>query len=46
VQVYIAAIKGHVPDDMVECIAVFMEVCYLVHQDNISTVDLGVVEKK
>jgi hypothetical protein len=46
VQVYIAAIKGHVPDDMVECIAAFMEVCYLVRQDDISTADLDVIKKE
>jgi hypothetical protein len=46
VQVYIAAIKGHVPNDMVECIAVFMEVCYLVCQDDISTADLDLIEKE
>jgi hypothetical protein len=46
VQVYIAAIKGHVPNDMVECITAFMEVCYLVRQDNISTADLDLIEKK
>jgi hypothetical protein len=46
VRVYIAAIKGHVPDDMVECIAAFMEVCYLVHQDDISTADLDMIKKE
>jgi hypothetical protein len=46
VQVYIAAIKGHVLDDMVECIAAFMEVCYLVRQDDISTADLDIIEKE
>jgi len=45
-QVYISAIKGHVPDNMVECVAAFMEVCYLVRQDKISTMDLEMIDKE
>ena len=44
-QVYISAIKRHVPDNMVECVAAFMEVCYLVQQDKISTMDLEMIDK-
>ena len=45
-QVYISAIKGHVPDNMVECVAAFMEVCYLVWQDEILTMDLEMIDKE
>jgi hypothetical protein len=47
VQVYIlSAIKGHVPDDMVACIAAFTEVCYLVRQDEISASDLDAINSE
>lgn len=45
-QVYITAIKGHVPDDMVKCLATFMEICYLVRQDEISVTELDAIQIK
>lgn len=41
-QVYITAIKGHVPDEMMSCIVAFLEVCYLARQDEISASDLDI----
>jgi hypothetical protein len=39
-QVYLAAIKGIVPDEMVECISAFMECCYIVRRNAITSLDL------
>ncbi len=36
-QVYIAAICGHVPQDMVRCLSAFMNCCYIVHCNAITT---------
>lgn len=40
IQVYIVAIKGLVPDDMVECIQAFAECCYIARRNAITTTDL------
>ena len=39
-QVYLAAIVGHVPTDMVKCISAFLDFCYIVRRNAISTEDL------
>src|SRR5436190_10675838 len=39
-QVYIAAITGHVPSDMVKCLSAFMEACYIIRRDRITASDL------
>ncbi|KAJ7907795.1 hypothetical protein B0H13DRAFT_2332007 [Mycena leptocephala] len=36
-KVYLAAIAGHVPGEMVKCIAAFMDFCYLVQQNSITS---------
>ncbi|KAJ6548422.1 hypothetical protein B0H19DRAFT_1211517 [Mycena capillaripes] len=36
-KVYLAAIAGHVPSEMVKCVAAFMDFCYLVRQNSITT---------
>ncbi|KAH6868892.1 hypothetical protein BKA70DRAFT_1211207 [Coprinopsis sp. MPI-PUGE-AT-0042] len=39
-KVYLAAIVGYVPDEMVQCIASFLEVCYIFRRNAISTTAL------
>lgn len=39
-QVYIAAIHGHVHGDMVRCLAAFMNCCYIVRRNAITTSDI------
>ncbi|KAH6869449.1 hypothetical protein BKA70DRAFT_1379649 [Coprinopsis sp. MPI-PUGE-AT-0042] len=39
-KVYLAAIVGYVPDEMVQCIASFLELCYIFRQNTISTTAL------
>ncbi|KAF4581453.1 hypothetical protein EYR38_002781 [Pleurotus pulmonarius] len=39
-KVYIVAICGHVPEEMVRCITSFVNCCYLVRRKSISTKDL------
>ena len=39
-QVYISAIAGHVPSEIVQCISAFMEACYIVRQNAITNTDL------
>lgn len=43
-QVYLPAIYGIVPDDMVRAISAFMEVCYLVRKSVLDDHDLAAVE--
>ena len=43
-QVYLPAIYGIVPDDMVRAIGAFMEVCYLVRKSVLDDHDLAAVE--
>jgi hypothetical protein len=40
-QVYIPAITGHVPRQMVQCFAAFLEFCYLVRRNTISETTLN-----
>ena len=39
-QVYIAGIHGHVHEDIVRCLAAFMNCCYIVRRNAISTSDI------
>ena len=43
-QVYIAAIAGHVPSEMVWCMSVFMELCYIFRRNVITTAVLMTAE--
>ncbi|KAJ7724027.1 hypothetical protein B0H16DRAFT_1736971 [Mycena metata] len=36
-KVYIAAIAGHVPPDMVKCVAAFLDFCYTVRQNSLNS---------
>jgi hypothetical protein len=40
-QVYVAAICGHVPGDMVRCISEFINCCYIVRRNAITTSDIA-----
>jgi hypothetical protein len=40
IQVYLAAIVGHVPSDMVKCISAFLDFCYIARRNAISAEDL------
>jgi hypothetical protein len=40
IQVYIAAVYGHVPDEMVQCLSAFMNCCYIVRRNAITTTDI------
>jgi len=37
IQVYITAISGHIPDEMVQCLSAFMNCCYIAHYNTITT---------
>jgi len=39
-QVYLAAIAGHVPSEMVKCLATFLDFCYIVRRNAITGDDL------
>jgi hypothetical protein len=39
-QVYLAAIAGHVPSEMVKCLAAFLDFCYIVRRNAITADDL------
>ncbi len=39
-KVYLAAIAGHVPSEMVQCISAFMDFCYIARRNAISSSDL------
>lgn len=43
-QVYLPAIRGHVPPQMVRCLSAFLEFCYLVRRDSISETALEVMD--
>jgi hypothetical protein len=42
IQVYLAAIKGLVPDDMVQCVREFVECCYIARRNAITSSDLDI----
>lgn len=35
-KIYLPAIAGHVPDDMVKCVATFLNICYIIQLNTIS----------
>ena len=39
-QVYLAAIAGHVPSEMVKCLSAFLDFCYIARRNALTTVDL------
>jgi hypothetical protein len=39
-QVYVAAIAGHVPSGMVKCLSAFLDFCYIARQNALTTEDL------
>ena len=41
---YLAAISGHLPPKMVQCLASFMELCYLFRQNAITTTDIKQIQ--
>ena len=43
-QVYIAAIAGHVPTEMVQCLTAFMDLCYIFRRNAITTTALKTAE--
>ena len=45
IQVYITAIYGHVPDKMVQCLSAFLNCCYIVRRNAITTVDISCFRK-
>ena len=36
-QVYISAIAGHVPSEIVQCLATFMDLCYIFHRNSVTS---------
>ena len=45
IQVYIAAIAGHVPPEMVKCMSIFMEMCYIFRRNTISSTALNTAQQ-
>ena len=43
-QVYLAAIAGHLPSEMVKCISTFLDFCYIVRHNAITTDHLNELE--
>ena len=43
-QVYIPAIVGYVPDEIVKCLSAFLDVCYIARQQNIDVTSLNTLE--
>ncbi|KAJ7737732.1 hypothetical protein B0H16DRAFT_1762218 [Mycena metata] len=39
-KIYLAAVAGYLPSDMIKCLAAFMEFCYLVRRNAISAPDI------
>jgi hypothetical protein len=44
-QIYIAAINGHVPRDMVQCLSAFINCCYIVRRNAIAARDIARFEE-
>jgi hypothetical protein len=40
-QVYVAAISGYVPSEMVQCMSAFMDACYILRQNSITSTALS-----
>ncbi|KAF5371013.1 hypothetical protein D9615_010013 [Tricholomella constricta] len=43
-KIYLAAITGHVPDEMVSCISSFMDVCYIARREDITEASVKQLE--
>ncbi|TBU21633.1 hypothetical protein BD311DRAFT_782809 [Dichomitus squalens] len=43
-KVYLPAIKGYVPPQMVQCLSAFLEFCYLVRRDTITTCTMAQIK--
>ncbi|KIM80298.1 hypothetical protein PILCRDRAFT_9821 [Piloderma croceum F 1598] len=43
-KVYLAAITGHVPSEMVKCLSAFLDFCYIARRNTITTDDLDELE--
>ncbi|KAJ7035186.1 hypothetical protein C8F04DRAFT_1099352 [Mycena alexandri] len=39
-KIYLGAVAGYLPSDMVKCLSAFMDICYLLRRNSISTDDL------
>ncbi|KAJ7204092.1 hypothetical protein GGX14DRAFT_369056 [Mycena pura] len=44
-KIYLAAVAGYLPSDMVKCLAAFMDFCYLVRRNSISSDDLDTIQE-
>ncbi|KAJ7234817.1 hypothetical protein C8J57DRAFT_1574522, partial [Mycena rebaudengoi] len=43
-KIYLGAVAGYLPSDMVKCLAAFMDFCYLVRRNSISSDDLVTIK--
>ncbi|KAJ7880806.1 hypothetical protein B0H14DRAFT_3082687 [Mycena olivaceomarginata] len=43
-KIYLAAVAGYLPSDMIKCLSAFMEFCYLVRRNAISAPDLTKIQ--
>ncbi|TCD71132.1 hypothetical protein EIP91_012080 [Steccherinum ochraceum] len=44
-KVFLPAIAGHIPDDIVKCIAAFLDFCYIARRNSHDTTSLGLMEE-
>ncbi|KAJ7241483.1 hypothetical protein B0H12DRAFT_1236970 [Mycena haematopus] len=44
-KIYLGTVAGYLPSDMVKCLSAFMDFCYLVRRNAISTVDLTTIKQ-
>ncbi|KAJ7206426.1 hypothetical protein C8J57DRAFT_1441213 [Mycena rebaudengoi] len=43
-KIYLGAVAGSLPSDMIKCLSAFMDFCYLIRQNSISSDDLGRIQ--
>ena len=43
-QVYLAAVAGHIPPEMVKCISAFLDFCYIARRNALTTTDLETLQ--
>ncbi|KAJ7238115.1 hypothetical protein B0H12DRAFT_1204309 [Mycena haematopus] len=43
-KIYLAAVAGYLPSDMIKCLSAFMDFCYLVRRNAISSPDLSKIQ--
>ncbi|KAJ7689175.1 hypothetical protein B0H17DRAFT_1296284 [Mycena rosella] len=43
-KIYLAAVAGYLPSDMIKCLSSFMDICYLLRRNSISTDDLVTIK--